>query len=108
MSRSITAAAKIIKLSSIYRFQSIGNHAALYTEDGKAFIQSSLNKIEQRLNDSDYFRVSRSDILRFDAIETLEQNVNSALLANLQDGQQVEISRRQSTRLKEMFGIAMF
>jgi len=99
---------KIIKLSQIYRFQSIGNHAALYTSEGKAYIQSSLNKIEQRLKPDDYFRVSRGDILRFDAIETLEQNVNSSLLANLTDGEQVEISRRQSTRLKDMFGFTGF
>lgn len=99
---------KIIKLSQIYRFESVGNHAALYTSEGKAYIQSSLNKIEQRLNREDYFRISRSDILRFDAIETLEQNVNSSLLANLSDGQQVEISRRQSSKLKEMFGFVGF
>ncbi len=99
---------KIIKLSQIYRFESVGNHAALYTSAGKAYIQSSLNKIEQRLNSEDYFRISRSDILRFDAIETLEQNVNSSLLANLYDGQQVEISRRQSSKLKEMFGFVGF
>lgn len=99
---------KIIKLSQIYRFGSVGNHAALYTSEGKAYIQSSLNKIEQRLNSENYFRISRSDILRFDAIETLEQNVNSGLLANLYDGQQVEISRRQSSKLKEMFGFVGF
>ncbi|REL25599.1 DNA-binding response regulator [Thalassotalea euphylliae] len=99
---------KIIKLSQIYRFQSIGNHAALYTTEGKAYIQSSLNKVEKRLNTNDYFRVNRSDILRFDAIETIEQNVNSSLLANLSDGEQVEISRRQSGRLKDMFGFAGF
>lgn len=99
---------KIIKLSQIYRFESIGNHAALHTKDGKAYIQSSLNKIERKLSSQHYFRASRSDILRFDAIETLEQNIGASLIANLSDGQQVEISRRQSSRLKDMFGFGGF
>ena len=93
---------KIILLGDIIRFESIGNHAAIYTSQGKAFIHSSLNKIESRLNTNDYFRASRADIIRLDAIEQIEQNINYGFTARLSNKNEVEISRRQASKLKSM------
>jgi two-component system LytT family response regulator len=95
---------KIIRLGDITRFESIGNHAAIYTPQGKAYLHSSLNKIEARLDDSTYFRASRVDILRLDAIEKLEQTVNYGLMAQLKNNVEVEISRRQASKLKTQLG----
>jgi len=95
---------KIITLGEIYRFESIGNHAAIYTSQGKAYLHSSLNKIEARLNDDSYFRASRVDILRLDSIEKLEQNINYGLTAQLKNNNVVDISRRQASKLKAQLG----
>ncbi|WP_281555981.1 LytTR family DNA-binding domain-containing protein [Thalassomonas sp. RHCl1] len=92
---------KIIRLADIFRFQSIGNHAALYTRFGKGYIESSLNKIEARLSEQVYFRVSRGEILRLDAIEELEPGIGYGLNARLVNGDEVEISRRQASKLKQ-------
>ena len=99
---------KIIRLADIYRFESIGNHAALHTKYGKAYLQSSLNKIEARLNPAHFFRASRAEILRLDAIESLEPTISYGLTATLCNQQEVEISRRQATRLKELFAVSVF
>ncbi|MCH2056006.1 MAG: LytTR family DNA-binding domain-containing protein, partial [Thalassotalea sp.] len=93
---------RIIPLSDIIRFESIGNHAAIYTPHGKAFLHSSLNKIEAKLDANHYFRASRSDIIRLDAIESMEQAISYGLEAKLTNGQTVEISRRQATKLKQL------
>ena len=95
---------KIIRLGDISRFESIGNHAAIYTAQGKAYLHSSLNKIEARLDENSYFRASRVDILRLDSIEKLEQNINYGLIAYLNNGSKVEISRRQASKLKSQLG----
>jgi len=95
---------KIIPLGDISRFESIGNHAAIYTSQGKAYLHSSLNKIEARLDTNTYFRASRVDILRLDAIEKLEQTVNYGLMAQLKNNVDVEISRRQASKLKAQLG----
>ena len=95
---------KIIRLGDISRFESIGNHAAIYTPQGKAYLHSSLNKIEARLDNQSYFRASRVDILRLDSIEKLEQNINYGLVAYLHNGSEVEISRRQASKLKSQLG----
>ncbi len=93
---------RIIELREIIRFESIGNHAAIYTPYGKAFLHSSLNKIEAKLDEKHYFRASRSDIIRLDAIESMEQAISYGLTATLTNGQTVEISRRQATKLKQL------
>lgn len=95
---------RIVRLAEIHRFESIGNHAAVYTPYGKSFIHSSLARIEQKLNPSSFFKASRSDIVRLDALSHIEAAIESgALIACLKDGQQVAVSRRQAQALKSMF-----
>ncbi|MDP1696956.1 MAG: LytTR family DNA-binding domain-containing protein [Xanthomonadaceae bacterium] len=94
--------ARIVRLHDINRFESIGNHAAVYTTHGKSFLLSSLNRIEQRLDPAHFFRVSRSDILRLDAIQRFELDIG--LIAHLVDGSAVAVSRRQAQVLKARMG----
>lgn len=97
-------AARIVRLAEIDRFESVGNHAAVYTPHGKSFLLSSLGRIEQRLDPNQFFRVSRSDILRLDAIRSLEPDVSGGLLARLGNGSEVEVSRRQAQLLRARLG----
>ncbi|RUO26053.1 DNA-binding response regulator [Aliidiomarina minuta] len=95
---------RIVRLHEISRFESIGNHAAVYTPYGKSFIHSSLAKIEQKLNPAHFFKASRGDIIRIDAIAHIEPTMQSgSLIAILTDKQQVDVSRRQAKALKTRF-----
>ena len=94
-----------MRLSEINRFESVGNHSAVYSQYGKSFLHSSLSKIEQRLDPQQFFRASRADIVRVSAIKELEAGITSgSMLAILQDGQAVEVSRRQVQVLRTVFG----
>lgn len=96
---------RIVRLSEINRFESIGNHSAVYTHHGKSFLHSSLSKIEQRLDPQQFFRASRADIVRVSAIKELEAGLTpGSMLAVLHDGQTVEVSRRQVQVLRNLFG----
>ncbi|TMP77537.1 DNA-binding response regulator [Pseudoalteromonas phenolica] len=99
---------KIILLRDILRFESVGNHAAIYTEFGKSYIHSSLSKIEAKLDPSVYLRASRSDIIRLDAVVHLEESINYGLTATLSNGSEVDISRRQASALKKQMSFAAF
>jgi two-component system LytT family response regulator len=63
-----------------------------------------LNRIEQRLDPLHFFRVSRSCILRLDAIASLEPDVGYGLIARLRDGIEVEVSRRAAQQLRARMG----
>lgn len=96
---------RIVRLCEISRFESVGNHSAVYTAHGKSFLHSSLSKIEQRLDPQQFFRASRADIVRVSAIKELEAGITSgSMLAVLHDGQAVEVSRRQVQVLRNLFG----
>lgn len=95
---------RIVRLCEILRFESVGNHAAVYTPYGKSYLHSSLARIEQKLDPAHFFKISRSDIVRIDAISQLEPGmVSGSLLAVLNNGQQIEVSRRQAQQLKQWF-----
>lgn len=97
-------AQRVVRLNEISRFESIGNHAAVYTPYGKSFIHSSLAKIEQKLDPALFFKASRADIVRISAISHIEPAISDGgLLAVLTDGQQVDVSRRQAQQLKQQF-----
>jgi two-component system LytT family response regulator len=96
---------RIVRLHEIRRFESIGNHTAVYTSFGKTYLHSSLSKIESRLDPQFFFKASRADIIRLDAIQQLEPGIGSGtMLAILQDGSEIEVSRRQMQSLKQTFG----
>lgn len=92
--------ARIVRLREIERFESVGNHAAVYSPHGQSFVLSSLNRIEQRLDPAHFFRVNRSCILRLDAIRSLEPDVGQGLLARTASGAEIEVSRRAAQQLR--------
>lgn len=95
---------KIVRLQEIERFESIGNHVAVYSSSGKSYLHSSLSKVERRLDPAIFFKASRGDVIRIDNIEKIEEAMSSgSLIAIMQSGQEVEVSRRQSQQLKQMF-----
>lgn len=95
---------RIIKLSEIERFESIGNHCAVYTPLGKSWVHSSLSKVEARLDPSLFFKASRAEIIRIDAIDRIEPGIKTgSSVAFLKSGASIEISRRQAQSLKQLF-----
>ena len=95
---------RIVRLCEISRFESIGNHSAVYTPYGKSFLLSSLSRIENRLDPQYFFKSSRADIIRIDHINQLEPGMAAGtMLAVLKDGSEVEVSRRQLQTLKQRF-----
>lgn len=95
---------RIVRLHEIYRFESVGNHAAVYSSHGKSFIHSSLARIEQKLDSAFFFKASRADIIRLDAIDHIEAGISAgSMLAVLHDGQQIDVSRRQAQQLRLLY-----
>lgn len=97
---------RIVRLAEVERFESIGNHVAVYCSYGKSYIYSSLSKVEKRLNPIQFFKASRSEIVRIDGIARLEEGMSpGSLVAVLMSGQEVEVSRRQVQSLKQLFNV---
>ena len=94
-----------VKLADVKLFESEGNYVRLYFNTNKPLILRSLNYLDERLDNKVFFRASRKHIINLRWVENIESWFNGGLLVKLRDGGQVEISRRQAVKLKEMMSL---
>ncbi|HQQ95095.1 MAG TPA: response regulator [Bacteroidia bacterium] len=94
-----------VKLSDIRLFESEGNYVRVYFETFRPLILRSLNSLELRLNEKQFFRASRKHIVNLSYVASVETWFNGGLNVKMKDGKEVEISRRQAVKLKDMMSL---
>ncbi len=94
-----------VKLTDIRLFESEGNYVRVYFDTFRPLILRSLNSLETRLNEKEFFRASRKHIINLNYIASVESWFNGGLNVKLKDGKEVEISRRQAVKLKDMMSL---
>jgi two-component system LytT family response regulator len=94
-----------VKLSDIRLFESEGNYVRVYFDTFRPLILRSLNSLETRLNEKEFFRASRRHIINLSYVASVEQWFNGGLNVKMKDGKDVEISRRQAVKLKDMMSL---
>jgi two-component system LytT family response regulator len=95
----------IVRLRDIFLLESEGNYTRLHFGKERPLIPRSLAALEQRLDSATFFRASRKHILNLQWIDKVEEGVSGNLVVTLRGGQTVEMSRRQSARLREVLGL---
>ena len=94
-----------VKLSDIRLFESEGNYVRVYFDKNRPLILRSLNNLDERLNSRTFFRASRKHIINLKWVDTIENWFNGGLMVKLKHGEQVEISRRQAAKLKDIMSL---
>ena len=94
-----------VKLSEIRLFESEGNYVRIHFDKNRPLILRSLNNLDERLNNRTFFRASRKHIVNLKWVESIENWFNGGLMVKLKGGEQVEISRRQAAKLKDMMSL---
>lgn len=94
-----------VKLADIRLFESEGNYVRVYFDNFKPLILRSLNNLENRLNERQFFRASRKHIINLSYIASVETWFNGGLMVKMKDGKEVEISRRQAVKIKDMLSL---
>lgn len=94
-----------VKLADIRLFESEGNYVRVHFEKNRPLILRSLNNLDERLNNRTFFRASRKHIINLKWVESIENWFNGGLMVKLRGGEQVEISRRQAAKLKDMMSL---
>ena len=91
-----------IELSQIRLFQIDGNNTRVFFENEQPLIPKSLSYMEQRLSEKYFFRANRQEIINLKWVEKIEPWFSGTIKAYLKGGEEVEVSRRQSIRFKEL------
>jgi two-component system LytT family response regulator len=94
-----------VKLSEIRLFESVGNYAKVFFGTNKPLILKSLNALEERLDEKNFFRANRKHIVNLRMVEKIEPYFNGGLLLDLAGGEKIEVSRRQTVKFKEMMSL---
>lgn len=91
-----------VTLKDIRLFEIWDNYTRIYFEDQKPMIPKTLQYMESRLDKSIFFRANRQQIINMKWIEKIEPWFSGTIRLYLKDGTEVEVSRRQTSKFKEL------
>ncbi|MGO9949574.1 MAG: LytR/AlgR family response regulator transcription factor [Steroidobacteraceae bacterium] len=94
-----------VPLREVRLLTSEGNYIRLSWGKEKPLLGRALAALEQRLDLNRFFRANRRQIINLDFIESVALGVNGRLHAQLREGPEVEISRRQARLFKTKMSI---
>ena len=95
----------LVKPREIRLFEAVGNYSRLHFGPNAPLLYRSLGAIEERLDPAMFFRASRQAIVNLGFVDQVTPWINGGLQLTLRGGAQIEVSRRQSQRLKELMSL---
>jgi len=94
-----------VGLKDVRLFESEGNYVRVRFNDQKPLVLRSLNKLEEKLDPHVFFRANRKHIVNLRYVEKIDPWFSGGLNVKLKTGEEVEVSRRQAARFKELMSL---
>lgn len=91
----------LVKIQDISMFEIVGNYTRVFFENNKPLIYKSLAQIEEKLPEDVFFRANRQQIININKVEKVVSWFNGKLKIEMNSGEEIEISRRQSYIFKD-------
>ena len=95
----------LVKVREVRLIEAIGNYSRLYFGAHSPMLYRALGAIEARLDPTVFFRCSRKHLVNLGYVETISPWINGGLQLRLKGGTEIEVSRRQSNRLRELLSL---
>ncbi|MEX0290304.1 MAG: LytR/AlgR family response regulator transcription factor [Flavobacteriaceae bacterium] len=95
----------LVRIGEISLFEIVGNYTRVFFNSEKPLLYKSLNQIEEKLPTDSFFRANRQQIINVNYIASVVPWFNGKLKLTLQNGTEVEISRRQSYIFKDKMSL---
>ncbi len=94
-----------VKLADVKLFEINGSYTRIHFENHRPLIPRTLQQLEARLDPRVFFRVNRQQIINLKWIAGIEPWFSNTLKLTLRDGPEVEVSRQQSVRFRELLSL---
>ena len=91
-----------VQLSDIRLFEVSGNYTTVYFNESKPMITRTLNYLESRLDNKTFFRANRQQIINLKWIKRIEPWFSGSLRIYLKGGEEIDVSRRQTLKFKDI------
>jgi two-component system, LytTR family, response regulator len=95
----------IVNLPEIFLLESEGNYTRVCFGAERPLVRRSLNVMEDQLDPAQFFRANRQQIVNLKWIDKVDLAVAGGLTVTLRGGRTIEMSRRQSLRLREVLSL---
>ncbi len=95
----------LVKIGDISHFDIVGNYTRVFFKEEKPMLYKSLNQVEEKLPEQHFFRANRQQIINTNFIADLVPWFNGKLKLTMQNGEEVEVSRRQSYLFKDRMSL---
>lgn len=95
----------LVKIGDISHFEIVGNYTRVFFGDKKPLLYKSLNLVEEKLPEASFFRANRQQIVNTHFIEEVVPWFNGKLKLTMQNGEEIEVSRRQSYIFKDRMSL---
>ena len=94
-----------INSSDVLYFESVDNRTFLNTTDDVMEINQRLYELENILSDKDFARISKSQIVNINKIQSLKPELNRTILATMCNNEQLSISRKYVKTIRDILSI---
>ncbi|OAD43466.1 LytR/AlgR family response regulator transcription factor [Polaribacter atrinae] len=91
----------LVKLKDISLFEIVGNYTRVFFDQKKPLIYKYLAQVEEKLPTEVFFRANRQQIININHVKKVVSWFNGKLKIEMNSGEEIEISRRQSYLFKE-------
>lgn len=91
-----------VNLGDVRVFEIWDNYTRIYFKDQKPMIPKTLQYMESRLDPEVFFRANRQQIINLKWVDKIEPWFSGTIRLYLKDGTEIEVSRRQTSRFKEL------
>lgn len=94
-----------VRLADIRLFEINGSYTQIHFDQHRPLIPRTLQHLEQRLDPRVFFRANRQQIINLKWVEAIEPWFSNSLKIQLRGGPEVEVSRQQSVRFRELLSL---
>ena len=95
----------LVKIGQISHFEIVGNYTRVFFDDHKPMLYKSLNQVEEKLPETPFFRANRQQIVNTNFVTEVIPWFNGKLKLKMQNGEEIEVSRRQSYIFKDKMSL---
>ena len=95
----------LVKPRDVRVIEAVGNYSRVYFHNHAPLLYRPIGAIETQLAPEKFFRASRKYIVNLDYVEQVASWSNGGLMLTLRGGLEVEVSRRQSARFRDVLSL---
>jgi len=92
-------------VKDVIAFEAMGNYSRVHLTDAIPSVYRSLSQLELRLPADVFFRAARGWIINVEHITEVQPDAGGGLVVTLTNKLQVEVSRRQASQFKQIWGL---